>query len=67
MKRPTLSEAARSAGVSYWTARRYAHAGVFEWVRDPQGVIRCERGAVKKIQRRYRDHGGPGGRALVRG
>ena len=65
MKLPSLTETARQANVSYRTAWRYAHAGVFEWVRDRQGVIRCEPEAVEKIRQRFRERGGPGGRPLV--
>ena len=65
MKLHSLTETARQANVSYRTAWRYAHADVFEWGRDRQGVVRCEPDAAEKIRQRFRERGGPGGRPLV--
>ena len=63
----TLPEAAHAAGVSYWTVRRYVRRQIIEALRDHRGQWRVDRSAVEVIQRHHRNHGGPGGRPLIRG
>ncbi len=63
----TIDEIAREAGCSHWTVRRYLKRGTIEGLKDHRGTWHMERSAVRKIQRQLEQHGGPGGRSLLRG
>ncbi len=64
MPLPSIPEVAQTAGVSYWTVRRYIARGVIEAYQDSTGQYRCEPDAADKVREHFRAHGGPGGRAL---
>ena len=63
----TIEELAREADCSHWTIRRYLKRGIVKGLKDQSGTWQIDPSAAPEIRHHLEQHGGPGGRPLIRG
>lgn len=46
----SLADAASELSVSYWSVRRWAHAGLIKCIRLPSGTLRIPREELERVK-----------------